>query len=299
MTEPMSSVATFICPSDVGALNNELLDRLVRLLPATRQIAWLEHGIAADIFFYGPVTPVIKLNLQNAFAGQPIDYFVQPTNTRRKKLLVADMDSTVIEQECLDELADFAGLRPRIAEITARAMRGEIDFAPALRERVAMLKGLPADAIDEIVATRISLTPGGETLVRTMRAHGAFTVLVSGGFTAFTRQIAARVGFDADEANVLGITNGRLSGLVEEPILGRRGKREILDRFRQSLEIEREDVLAVGDGANDLDMLSAAGLGVAFHAKPAVAAAADARVDHADLTALLYAQGYRRADFSL
>jgi phosphoserine phosphatase len=283
----------------MSELSDKLLDRLARLLPKARQIAWLEDGRAADIFFEGPVTPVIKQSLQTALAGQPIDYFVQPTEARRKKLLVADMDSTVIEQECLDELADFAGIKGRVSAITAQAMRGEIAFEPALCERVAMLKGLSADFIDEIIARRITLTPGAETLVRTMRAHGAFTVLVSSGFTAFTQEIAARVGFDSNEANVLGIAAGRLSGLVEEPILGRSGKRQVLDRFCQRLKIERKDVLAVGDGANDLDMLSAAGLGVAFRAKPTVAAAADARVDHANLTALLYAQGYRHVDFSL
>jgi phosphoserine phosphatase len=299
MNEPMSSVATFVCPAAVDALSHELLDRLAHLLPEARHIAWLADGIAADIFFEGPLTPAIKKSLRNALAGQPIDYFVQRTETRRKKLLVADMDSTVIEQECLDELADFAGIKPRISAITARAMRGEIAFEPALRERVALLKGLCADVIGQIIAERITLTPGAETLVRTMRAQGAITVLVSGGFTVFTREIAARVGFDADAANVLGITDGRLSGLVEEPILGRAEKREILDRFCQSLKIERKDVLAVGDGANDRDMLQTAGLGVAFRAKPTVAAAADARIDHADLTALLYAQGYRRAHFSL
>ena len=240
----------------------------------------------------------LENELKAELVERPIDVFAQPAAGRRKKLLLADMDSTMIEQECLDELADFAGLREHIAPMTACAMRGEIAFEPALRERVALLKGLDAGVIGEIITSRVTLTPGAKTLVATMRAHGAFSVLVSGGFTAFTEKIAAMIGFDAHVANVLGVADGKLTGHVEEPVLGRAAKREILDAFCRRLDISAQAAIAVGDGANDLDMLESAGLGVAFHAKPLVAAAAQARVNHADLTALLYAQGYRRDEFA-
>jgi phosphoserine phosphatase len=294
----MLSVVTLVSPSGLAALDDRTLQRVARLLPGVQQIAWLDARLAADIYFDAPALAGLRNELQAELAERAIDVFVQPTAGRRKKLLLADMDSTMIEQECLDELADFAGLRAQIAPITARAMRGEIAFEPALRERVALLKGLDADVIAEIIADRVTLTPGARTLVATMRAHGAFSVLVSGGFTAFTEKIAAIIGFDAHEANVLGIAEGKLTGHVEEPVLGRAAKRQILNAFCRRLDISAEETLAVGDGANDLDMLESAGLGVAFHAKPLVAAAAQARVDHADLTALLYAQGYRRDEFS-
>jgi phosphoserine phosphatase len=293
----MLSVVTLVSPPSLAVLNDRTLQRVARLLPQVQQTAWLDARIAVDIFFDAPV-PAGPLNaLRTALAERPIDVFVQTVAGRRKKLLLADMDSTMIEQECLDELADFAGLRDHVAPVTARAMRGEVAFEPALCERVALLKGLDADVIDEIVTTHVTLTPGAKTLVATMRAHGAFSVLVSGGFTAFTGKIAAMIGFDDHVANVLGVAEGKLTGHVEEPILGRAAKREILEEFCRKLDISAEDTIAVGDGANDLDMLEGAGLGVAFHAKPAVAAAAQARVDHCDLTALLYAQGYRRANF--
>ena len=295
----MQSVATFVSAAAARALDEETLRRAARILPGSGTIHWLEERVAADLFFEAQVTPALEAGLQRVLADQPIDFFVQPVEGRRKKLLMADMDSTVIAQECLDELADFVGLKAHVAAITAQAMRGEIAFEPALRERVALLEDLPVHVIDTIAAERITLTPGAETLVRTMRANGAFTVLVSSGFSAFTRKVAARAGFDADAANELEIADGKLTGRVEEPILGRIAKRQILDNFCERLRIDRQATLAVGDGANDLDMLGAAGLGVAYRAKPAVAAAAHARVDHADLTALLYAQGYRRADFSL
>jgi phosphoserine phosphatase len=294
----MLSVVTLISPPGLTALDDGTLQRVAGLLPGVQQTAWLDAGIAADIFFDAPAPTGLRKALRAELAERPIDVFVQPAAGRRKKLLLADMDSTMIEQECLDELADFAGLREQIAPITARAMRGEIAFEPALRERVTLLKGLDVGVIGEIIASRVTLTPGAKTLVATMHAHGAFSVLVSGGFTAFTEKIAVMIGFDAHVANVLGVADGKLTGRVEEPVLGRAAKREILDVFCRRLAISAEDTLAVGDGANDLDMLESAGLGVAFHAKPLVAAAAQARVDHADLTALLYAQGYRRDEFS-
>ena len=294
----MLSVVTLVSPSGLAALDGRTLQRVAGLLPGVQQTAWLDARIAADIFFDAPAPIGLGKELQAELAERAIDVFVQPAAGRRKKLLLADMDSTMIEQECLDELADFAGLRKQIAPMTGRAMRGEIAFEPALRERVALLKGLDVGVIGEIIASRVTLTPGAKTLVTTMRARGAFSVLVSGGFTAFTEKIAAMIGFDAHVANVLGVADGKLTGQVEEPVLGRAAKREILDAFCRRHGISAEDTLAVGDGANDLDMLESAGLGVAFHAKPLVAAAAQARVDHCDLTALLYAQGYRRDEFA-
>ncbi|HMJ28665.1 MAG TPA: phosphoserine phosphatase SerB, partial [Xanthobacteraceae bacterium] len=216
---------------------------------------------------------------------------------RRKKLLLADMDSTMIEQECIDELADYAGLKAHVARITERAMRGEIEFEPALRERVALLKGLPVSVVDEVLQKRITPTPGGRELVATMRAHGAYTCLISGGFTLFTGAVARMLGFQEHRANELIVQDGKLTGEVKEPILGRAAKLATLIELRESFDLDDIDTLAVGDGANDLDMIQVAGLGVACHAKPAVAAAAAARIDHGDLTALLYAQGYRRDEF--
>ena len=217
---------------------------------------------------------------------------------RRKRLLLADMDSTMIRQECIDELAGMIGLKDHVAAITERAMRGEIAFEPALRERVALLKDLPVGAIDDLIRDRIEPMPGGRTLVRTMRAHGAHTCLVSGGFTLFTGPIGATIGFDETHANTLGVSGGRLTGTVAEPIVGKEAKRAMLVSLRERLGLSAPETMAVGDGANDLAMLGEAGLGVAFRAKPAVAAAARARIEHGDLTALLYLQGYTAAEFA-
>jgi phosphoserine phosphatase len=237
-------------------------------------------------------------DLRDIVGGEAVDVVIQPQDNRRKKLLVADMDSTMIGQECIDELADYAGVKSQVAEITERAMRGEIAFAPALRERVALLKGLPAAIIDTVLAERIRLTPGGPTLVATMRANGAYTCVVSGGFTAFTVKLAAAIGFDEQRANtLLTDADGRLTGEVAEPILGREAKLETLRELRTRFRLDPGATLAVGDGANDLPMIEAAGLGVAFHGKPVLQQAAAARIDHGDLTALLYAQGYRREEF--
>jgi phosphoserine phosphatase len=203
----------------------------------------------------------------------------------------------MIGQECIDELADFVGVKAHVAGITERAMRGEIEFEPALRERVALLKDLPVSVVDDVLAKHITLTPGGRELVATMRAHGAYTCLVSGGFTLFTRAVAARIGFQENRANELVVRDGKFIGEVKEPILGRAAKLATLVDLMESFDLDDIDSLVVGDGANDLAMIQAAGLGVAYHAKPAVAAAAAARIDHGDLTALLYAQGYRRDEF--
>ena len=236
--------------------------------------------------------------VRTALAGRPVDVVVQPLAHRRKRLFLADMDSTMIGQECIDELADYAGLKAHVAAITERAMRGEIAFEPALRERVALLKGLPQTVAGEVIEKRIVLTPGGKTLIATMRANGAYTCLVSGGFTLFTQKIGAMIGFDEDRSNILLVDgDARLSGKVAEPILGKEAKLDTLHELQERLGLAPEETMAIGDGANDIPMIEAAGLGVAYHGKPAVAEAAAARVDHGDLTALLYAQGYPRTAF--
>jgi phosphoserine phosphatase len=235
--------------------------------------------------------------LREAVGGRPVDIAVVSATDRRKRLLLADMDSTMIGQECIDELAAYVGLRDKVAVITERAMRGEIAFEPALRERVALLAGLDLAVVDEVLEERITLTPGGTTLVRTMRAHGAYTALVSGGFTVFTGPIRSRIGFDEDRSNTLLADGGVLTGMVSEPILGKEAKLASLAELTRRHGLAASETMAVGDGANDLAMIRAAGLGVAFHAKPAVAAEAHVRVDHGDLTALLYVQGYTREEF--
>lgn len=253
--------------------------------------------LAPDIAAEFPVAPGLgereaEAALRAALAGHPVDVAVLPAANRRKRLLVADMDSTMIGQECIDELAAYAGLKEHVAAITERAMRGEIAFEPALRERVGLLKGLPLQVVDEVLATRITLMPGGPELVRTMRANGAYTALVSGGFTVFTGPIRARIGFDEDRSNVLLVEGGLLAGTVAEPILGKEAKLSSLLDLRDRHGLSHADTLAVGDGANDLAMVKEAGLGVAFRAKPAVAAEARVSITHGDLTALLYLQGY-------
>lgn len=256
---------------------------------------WLNPAIAAE--FPLEAKPA---NLWDAWAGMQalgIDLIVQPSANCRKRLLLADMDSTMIQQECIDELAAEAGVGKQVADITTRAMNGELDFNDALRERVALLKGLPATVIGQVLKTRITLMPGGPALLATMKANGAYAALVSGGFTDFTRHIAAQLGFDENRANTLHIDNGQLTGTVAEPILGREAKVQALNDIAAQMGIAPSDVIAVGDGANDLGMLGLAGMGVALHAKPSVAAQCDIRINHGDLTALLYLQGYAVSDF--
>lgn len=251
---------------------------------------------AVDIYLEGELGAVRKLAL-DALAHHATDCAVQPVAERRKALLLADMDSTIINVECLDELADFAGVKAQVAEITERAMRGELEFEGALRERVGMLKGLALSALQQAYDERVKLNPGARTLVRTMAANGARCVLVSGGFTFFTSRVAVAAGFHANRANTLIEAGDALTGQVGEPILGREAKLAALKEEAEGLGVTLSQTLAIGDGANDLAMIEASGLGVAYRAKPIVAAQADAKVDHADLTALLYFQGYRAEQF--
>jgi len=301
----MTFVATLISNPATPSLDAAAIEHARRALPSAQAPSWLDPGVAADIPFAGSQEHTrangkraLADRVRAALAGVPADVVLQPVSGRRKRLFLADMDSTMIGQECIDELADYAGVKPQVAAITERAMRGEIEFAPALRERVALLAGLPASIIDEVIANRISLAPGARTLVATMRSHGAYTCLVTGGFTLFSRPIAAMIGFDDNRANTLLLdAGGRLTGEVAEPIFGRADKLATLIELTRRFGLAPDQTLVAGDGANDIAMIEAAGLGVAYHAKPKVAEAAAARIDHGDLTALLYAQGYRREEF--
>ena len=257
---------------------------------------WLAPGIACDVPFDAPGPGDLGEAVRQALGGAPVDLAIQPRAGRRKALLVADMDSTIVSSETLDDLADAVGLRDRIAPITARTMAGELDFAQSLRERVAMLAGLPLAAL-EAARAAVELTPGARTLVQTMKAQGAYTALVSGGFTHFTADVRQRCGFDEDQANRFELCDGELSGAVVAPILDRDAKLQTLRRLCVEKAVAPTAACTVGDGANDIDMLQAAGLGVAYHGKPAARAATPFRIDHGDLTALLHLQGYRRRDF--
>lgn len=293
----MAFVATLIANPSNPVLVPAIAERAAEAVNASG-LYWLADGIACDIVLRDGTDPqMAETDILAVIGSKPIDLVLQQAETRRKNLLIADMDSTMIGQECIDELAAEVGLKEKVADITARAMNGEIAFEPALRERVALLKGLPLSVVDEVIAKRITLTPGGPELIATMKAKGFYTALVSGGFTVFTSRIAATLGFDENRANILLEENGLLTGFVAEPILDKQAKVDALNEIAEELGISTDDALAVGDGANDLGMLQLAGSGVALHAKPTVSAQARMRIDHGDLTALLYIQGYRKTDF--
>lgn len=297
-----TQVLVVTAPETAPCLNTTLTDTITRILAKEAVIdrRWLSQGEAWELHFVPQADGGRNLRQQAATAliGLPVDINVVPGGPgRRKSLLVADMDSTIIEQECIDEIAALAGVGERVASVTEQAMRGELDFAEALRSRVALLKGLNAERLVEVALTRLTLMPGAVTLVLTMKQHGAKTALVSGGFTFFTERIAARVGFDDNQANRLIVEDGLLTGTVAEPILGKEAKLEALRNHASSMGISLAQTMAVGDGANDLSMVKAAGLGVAYRAKPIVAAEAMAAIRHGNLKALLYLQGYHREEF--
>jgi phosphoserine phosphatase len=292
MGSAVSLVMTVIAGPAAGTTLPGLVAALAAALPLAGAPDWLAPGTACDLLLPGNDWREAEASARRGIAGAAIDVVVQPEAGRRKRVLVADLESTVIENEMLDELADFVGLRPKIAEITRRAMNGELDFAAALAERVLLLKGLPLSVLDA-AASRIRLMPGARALLATSRAAGVRTALVSGGFTVFADRIAAELGFDRVIANRLDVAGGQIAGTVEAPIVTGATKRELLLALARECAVPGSATLAVGDGANDLPMLEAAGLGIAFRAKPAVAAASRWRIDHADLTSVLYAQGYR------
>ncbi len=291
----MTHILSIIANPAQAPLDKDFCDALHLAFPDIA-ITELAPGIAYELPIAQP-NPKTHVTAKSALSDRPADINIVPAANRRKKLLIADMDSTIIEQECIDEIADYAGKRNEIADITERAMRGELDFNAALKQRVWMLKGLNETALAETFEHRISLTPGAKTLVETMKSTGAVTALVSGGFTYFTSRVAKAAGFQFTQANELLIADGALTGHVAAPILGRTAKQSALIRIAGNHDVPMEDTIAVGDGANDLSMLGRASLGVAFHAKPAVAKAADARIDHSDLTALLYLQGISQSEF--
>ena len=290
---------TIVAPPNAGAFSANLREVFASVGARGKESRKLDAGemAATDVILEADDLAAVRAALHPALDGQPVDWCVQPLAGRRKQLLIADMDSTIINVECIDELADFAGLKAQVSAITERAMRGELDFASALRERVAMLKGLPVADLQRVYDERVRLNPGARTLVRTMAASGARCVLVSGGFSFFTARVAQAALFQAHRGNSLIEKDGVLTGEVGEPILGREAKLAALKEEAAARKLDLTETLAVGDGANDLAMIEAAGLGVAYRAKPIVAAQADARIDHCDLTALLFFQGYEIGGF--
>lgn len=288
-------IATLLTAPSTPSLDPALVDSL-RNAWGGGEATWLAPDEAAE--FPLETLPANQWEVWAELQGMGVDLIVLPAEGRRKKMLLADMDSTMIQQECIDELADEAGVGDFVKDITARAMNGELDFEGALIERVGLLKGLDEAVIGKVLDTRITFMPGGKALLATMKANGAYAALVSGGFTAFTARVADTLGFDENRANTLLTADGKLSGDVGRPILGREAKVQALKDITTRLGLAHADVMAVGDGANDLGMLGLAGAGVALHAKPSVAAECDIRINHGDLTALLYIQGYAKPDFA-
>ncbi|MBT5072560.1 MAG: phosphoserine phosphatase SerB [Kordiimonadaceae bacterium] len=288
----MTHVLTLISNAADAAISVEIKEKYENKLKASTS-NWLNENVALDIFFEGDVSN----DLTTALNKEAFDFAIQEVATRRKKLLVADMDSTIICCECIDELADFIGIKDKVSHITEAAMRGEIDFKGALKERVALLKGLKVADLDQVFNERVKLNPGALTLVKTMNANGANTVLVSGGFTYFTARVSELTGFKVNRANILLHKNGDLTGGVGEPIVDSDTKINSLREFQRTDTLETHQIIAVGDGANDIPMLEGAGIGVGYHPYPAVTQVADVVINHGDLTALLYMQGYLISDF--
>lgn len=293
-------VCTLLALPEKLPLNDAEVNTVVDILQANgavvTDVVWLKKEAACDIFFAMLPEEEAQALMEQALAAVPFDAIVQRAKTRRKKLLISDMDSTIIEQECIDELADFMGIKPHVAEITERAMNGELDFKEALRERVMLLKGLSESTLQEVYEKRVTFMPGARELVATMRANGAQCILISGGFTFFTNRVRDALGFNIDESNTLLIENGKLTGGVADPIVDKNVKRDALTFYTEKFGFGRDYTIAVGDGANDLPMIEEAGLGVAFHAKPKVRAAARAKLNTCYLDALLYAQGYHEGE---
>lgn len=297
-----ASILTIIAPEGQALLNDTIISTLKNNLKIENDPIWLSEGDALDLELNVPwimekAPKDLKNDIANFLKPYPLDFALQPFEHRRKKLLISDMDSTIIGEECIDEIAYMAGIKSKIAAITERAMQGEIEFDAALRERVGLLKDLDTNALDTVINERLNLNKGARTLVQTMAANNAYCALVSGGFTFFTEKIAKLTGFHTTQANTLEIENDKLTGNVIPPILGSAAKKQALEHFIKEKNILAEETLAVGDGANDLEMIKASGLGVAYYAKPIVAAEADASVNHTDLTALLYMQGYKKSEF--
>lgn len=294
----MAHLITLITPKSKKAISDELILKIKAIIGEEFLAAvWLAEDEAMDIILHDELLAGVRSKILSVIGALPIDYAFHTDDNRRKKLLIADMDSTMIGQECIDELADFVGIKDQVSEITERAMRGELEFNSALRERVGLLKGMPRSALQTAFEEKISLNEGARTLVQTMKANGAYTALVSGGFTFFTEQVQGQTGFDVTRANVLNFVDDELDGTVGEPILGQQAKLDSMTEFCGVRGIELSDALAVGDGANDLAMVTKAGLGVAYHAKPVVAEQAKVAINHCDLTALLYLQGYESHEF--
>ncbi len=295
----MQNFLTLVVPSDAtGVLKNSLTELIAGFTDDGCPVShtnWLSEDLACDLLFPDGDALMMEDRARSFFAGKPVDILSGAVAGRRKKLLIADMDSTIVTSETLDDMAAHLGLKDEIAAITARGLRGELGFEESVRKRVGMIAGLPLSAIDETLA-KVKLSPGAETLVKTMRAHGTYTALVSGGFTIFTEVVAGWCDFHEDRSNVLGAADGKLTGEVLDPIVGREAKLETLDALVERLGLGRADVLAIGDGANDLDMIDAAGLGIAYYGKPLLVESASGRIEHTDLKTALYFQGYSDAD---